>query len=149
MLRNCEIDWRAAVDRRGLVVEGKKVLVVDDEVNIRQIIEFMLKQRGYVVVQAVDGPDAEAKIRSERPDLIILDVMLPGKSGFEICADLKSSPEYKDIPVLMLTAIAKGVAKSDEYWKERSRADGFISKPFNARALMETVESLLAKKTFG
>lgn len=129
------------------MTEGKKkILVAEDTKNIRDIIVFMLKNRGYEIIEAVNGLQAEQKAKAEKPDLIVLDVMMPDKTGFEVCSELKDNPEYKDIKVIMVTAVAKGTGKEDEYWKEKSRADDFISKPFRAQDLVARIEKLLAAK---
>lgn len=121
----------------------KKILVVDDTKNIREIVAFQLRNRGYEVVESADGQDAWDKATTISPDLIVLDAMLPNKTGFEICMELKSDDRWKHIPVLMLTAITRDTGKNDEYWREKSRADDFISKPFKAPDLVARVEKLL------
>lgn len=129
------------------MAEGKKkILVAEDTKNIRDIIVFMLKNRGYETIEAVNGVEAEQKAMAEMPDAIVLDVMMPDKTGFEVCTTLKDNPEYKNIKIIMVTAVAKGTGKGDEYWKEKSRADDFISKPFRAQDLIARIEKLLAPK---
>ncbi len=124
---------------------SKRILIVEDSKNIRDILGFMLKNRDYEIIQAEEGNEGYLKATTEKPDLIILDAMLPNKTGFEICADLKSSPDHKSIPVVMLTAITQGSDKPDEYWRQMSKADEFISKPFKARELIDCIEGLLNK----
>lgn len=121
----------------------KKILLVEDEKNIREIIAFTLRQRGLKVIEVAEGDEVIPKVETERPDLIVLDVMLPGKSGFEICSDLKGNPSYKDIPILIMTAITRGTGKDDLYWREKSRADDLISKPFRMQKLVERIHKLL------
>src|SRR4030067_3849000 len=121
----------------------KKILVVEDTKNLRDIVTFMLKQRGYDVISAAEGNEGLKKAKTEAPDLIILDAMLPNITGFDICANLKADPKYKTIPILMLTAITQGTDKGDDYWKLKSRADDFLSKPFKAQVLAERIEKLL------
>jgi DNA-binding response OmpR family regulator len=123
----------------------KKILVVDDTKSIREIVAFMLRSKGYEVVESGDGVDAEQKARSLAPDLIVLDAMLPRKTGFDICSDLKRDERFKAIPILMLTALTRDTGKSDTHWREKSRADDFMSKPFKAQELVERVEKLLAR----
>lgn len=127
-----------------IVMSGKKILVVEDSENIRKIIKFMLVQRGYEVLEGRNGFEAERLAKTQRPDLILLDVMLPDKTGFEICTELKANPQYAGIKIVMLTAITKGTGKSDLYWKDKCKADGFLSKPFRAKDVLETIEKLLA-----
>jgi DNA-binding response OmpR family regulator len=123
----------------------KKILVVDDTKSIREIVAFTLRGKGYEVLESGDGVDAEQKARAAVPDLIVLDAMLPRKTGFDICSDLKRDDRFKKIPILMLTALTKDTGKSDTHWREKSRADDFMSKPFKAQELVARVERLLAK----
>ena len=128
------------------MVEGarkKRILVVDDTKNIRDIVGFTLKNRGYEVQTAVDGDEGYRLATTAEPDLIVLDVMMPGKSGFEICSDLKKNIKFKHIPIILLTAVAQGSGISDEQWKHRSGADDFVSKPFQTRELIARIEALL------
>lgn len=117
--------------------------MVEDSKNIRQIIALMLKNHGYDAIEAVDGEDCIRKVKDLSPELIILDVMLPNITGFEVCSALKNDIKYKHIPIIMLTAITRDTGKSDEYWREKSGADDFISKPFRAKDLIEKVKRLL------
>ncbi len=123
----------------------QRILVVDDTKSIREIVAFMLRSKGHEVLESGDGLDAEKKARSVEPDLIVLDAMLPGKTGFDICADLKRDERFKAIPILMLTALTRDTGKSDTHWREKSRADDFMSKPFKAQELVDRVERLLSK----
>ena len=121
----------------------KTILVVDDTKSIREIVAFMLRSRGFEVLEAGDGADAREKIRSLRPDLLVLDAMIPKVTGFDLCAELKADPDFKAMPILMLTAITRETGKSDEYWREKSQADDFMSKPFKATDLISRIEKLL------
>ena len=122
---------------------AKKILIVEDTKSIREIVAFMLRSKGYETLESGDGQDAEQKVRTEPPDLIVLDAMLPKKTGFDVCQSLKADDKLKKIPILMLTAITRDTGKSDEYWKEKSQADDFMSKPFKATELVERIERLL------
>lgn len=122
---------------------AKKILIVEDTKSIREIVAFMLRSKGYETSESGDGQDAEARVRAEPPDLIVLDAMLPKKTGFDVCQSLKADEKLKKIPILMLTAITRDTGKSDEYWKEKSQADDFMSKPFKATELVERIERLL------
>jgi DNA-binding response OmpR family regulator len=122
---------------------AKRVLIVEDTKNIREIVAYMLKNRGYDVVESGDGQDGWTKATTVSPDCIVLDAMLPHKSGFEICADLKADPKTQKIPIIMLTAITRDTGKSDEYWKQKSKADDFMTKPFKAADLVVRIEKLL------
>ena len=125
----------------------KTILVVDDTKSIREIVAFMLRGRGYEVTEAGDGLDAREKIKAARPDLVVLDAMLPKLTGFDLCAELKADPDFKSMPILMLTAITKDTGKSDEYWRVKSQADDFMSKPFKATELVARVEKILGPST--
>ena len=125
----------------------KTILVVDDTRSIREIVAFMLRGRGYEVTEAADGQDAREKIHATRPDLVVLDAMLPKVTGFDLCAELKADPDFKSMPILMLTAITKDTGKSDEYWRVKSQADDFMSKPFKATELVARVEKILGPPT--
>lgn len=124
---------------------GKRILVVEDTKSIREIVAYMLRNRGFEVVEAGTGDEGWKKATSEAFDLIVLDAMLPGRTGFEICTDLKSSEKHRKIPIIMLTAITQDSGKDDDYWKEKSRADDFMSKPFKAQELVARIEILLQK----
>ena len=121
---------------------SKKVLIVDDEVNIVISLEFLMEQAGYTVDVARSGDEALAKIAGFRPDLILLDVMLPGINGFDICQRIRQTSAWQHMKVVMLTAkgreveITKGLALG---------ADAYITKPFSTKALLAEVESQLRK----
>ena len=122
---------------------AKKILIVEDTKSIREIVAFMLRSKGYETEESGDGQDAEQRVRDNPPDLVVLDAMLPKKTGFDVCQSLKSDEKLKHIPILMLTAITRDSGKSDEYWREKSQADDFMSKPFKATELVERIERLL------
>ena len=117
------------------------VLIADDEPNIVISLEFLMKREGHRVLVARDGVQALDSIRTERPDLVLLDVMMPGKSGFEVLAALRADESLKHTLVLMLSAkgrdtdIAKGQALG---------ADAYMTKPFSTKELAEKVRELLA-----
>lgn len=117
-----------------------KILVVDDEPNIVISLEFLLKREGYTVVIARDGQEAIEAIERERPDLVLLDVMMPKKTGFEVCQDVRTNDALQATKILMLTAkgrdtdVAKGLALG---------ADAYMTKPFSTRDLVLKVASML------
>lgn len=119
---------------------AKKILIADDEPNIVISLEFLMKREGYDVTIATDGEEAVNRIRADRPDLVLLDVMMPKKSGFEVCQEVKADPALQAIRILMLTAkgrdtdIAKGMALG---------ANAYMTKPFATRDLVEKVHQLL------
>ena len=119
----------------------KKVLIVDDEPNIVLSVEFLMKREGYDVVTAADGQEALDMLQDARPDLMILDVMMPRKNGFEVCEAVRSHPQFGSLPILMLTA--KG--REAEMKKGLSLgADAYVTKPFSTHDLIDRVGALLA-----
>ncbi len=121
---------------------GNKILIADDEQNIVISLEFLMKREGFEVSIAVDGEEAVDRIRSEKPDLVLLDVMMPKKSGFEVCQEVKADAGLSAVKILMLTAkgrdteVAKGLALG---------ADAYMTKPFSTKELVEKVRSMLAE----
>ncbi|MFC7704030.1 response regulator transcription factor [Plastorhodobacter daqingensis] len=120
----------------------KHVLLIEDEPNIIEAIRFILSREGWQVSSHADGTTALARIRDAAPDLIILDVMLPGQSGFDILHDLRSDAGLAALPVLMLTA--KGQPR-DRDLAERYGASRFMTKPFSNAEMLEAVRQLLGQ----
>ncbi|MDR3563208.1 MAG: response regulator transcription factor [Negativicutes bacterium] len=119
-----------------------KVLIVEDEVNIRELIKFSLVKEGYAVSEAEDGLVAMTMVRKEKPDLIILDLMLPGQDGLEVCRLLKSQKETAGIAVIMLTAKAEEI---DKVLGLEMGADDYLTKPFSPRELSARVKAVLRR----
>jgi len=119
---------------------GYRVLVVDDEKTIRDLITFRLEYHGHEVEIAQNGEEALEKVKVSKPDLMVLDVMMPGISGYEVCRTLKDNPETQGVKVVLLTA--KGGAQ-DELDGKEAGADGFMSKPFRANFLIEKIDELM------
>jgi DNA-binding response OmpR family regulator len=117
----------------------KRVLVIEDEPNIIEAISFILSRDGWSVSTHSDGHDAVDLVHQVAPDLLILDVMLPGRSGYEILRDLRASDATKTLPVLMLTA--RGQSK-DRAMAESAGADLFMTKPFSNADVLDAVRSL-------
>ena len=119
----------------------KKVLIVDDEINIVTALEFLLQRSGYEVMAAHNGDEALKRIESFAPDLVLLDVMMPRVSGYEICRRMRERPEWKHIKVIMLSAkgreaeVSKGVSLG---------ADLYVTKPFSNKELVGKIGELLA-----
>jgi DNA-binding response OmpR family regulator len=116
------------------------VLLIEDEPNIIEAIRFLLSREGWQVATHGDGTDAVETVRSVRPDLLILDVMLPGRSGMDILRDLRGDAEWRGLPVLMLTA--RGQAR-DRDMAERAGASRFMTKPFSNQDVLTAVRDLL------
>ena len=117
------------------------VLLVDDEPNIVLSLEFLMKQAGYDVRIARDGDAALQAVSDRTPDLILLDVMTPGRDGYEVCQTIRANPAWRDVKIVMLTA------KSREVEREKGLAlgaDDYITKPFSTRELVDRVKRLLA-----
>jgi DNA-binding response OmpR family regulator len=118
----------------------ERVLIADDESNIVISLEFLMQQSGYEVRTVANGDDALRAAREFRPHLMLLDIMLPRKNGFEVCQVIRESPEFNPVKIIMLTAkgreteVAKGLALG---------ADAYVTKPFATRELLETVRRLL------
>ncbi len=121
-------------------MNDRPILVVDDEPYILRSLSFVLERQGYRVVTAADGDDALAKIRALRPSLVFLDIMLPRKNGYEICAEVKEDPELAETYIVMLSA------KGQQIDRERGMlggADEYMTKPFSPREIVEYVRSVL------
>jgi DNA-binding response OmpR family regulator len=123
---------------------GKRILIADDEPNIVVSLEFLMERHGYEIRVATDGEEVLRAVEEFRPDLILLDVMLPGKSGFEVCQKLREEPAWQGVKIVMLTAkgreteVAKGLALG---------ADAYITKPFSTKELIAQVKKLLGEQT--
>ena len=121
------------------------VLVVDDDPDLVESVSMKLESENFNVAKAYDGVEAWDKIKQERPDLIILDVMMPRKNGYQLCDELKKSEEYKDIIVVLLTAVADAVTSTSFTHMDgkTTLADDFIPKPIELDRLMEMVKENL------
>ena len=120
---------------------SKRILIADDEPNIVAALEYLLQQGGYEVLIARNGDEALGLLEDRAPDLVLLDVMMPRKSGYEICSRIRQRPEWRHIKVIMLSAkgrdaeVNKGLAVG---------ADLYVTKPFSTRELMAKINGLLA-----
>ena len=119
-----------------------RILVVDDEIYIVHILDFSLGMEGYEVLTALDGEQALERLKSERPDLIVLDIMMPKVDGYEVCRTIKSNPETQHIPVILLSAKGRNV---DQKMGFDVGADDYITKPFSPRKLVERINALLGQ----
>jgi DNA-binding response OmpR family regulator len=119
---------------------SQKILIADDEPNILISLEFLMKREGYEVVVARDGQEAMDAIERERPALVLLDVMMPIKTGFDVCHEVRASEHLRETRILMLTAkgrdtdVAKGLALG---------ANAYMTKPFSTRELVQKVREML------
>ena len=112
------------------------ILLVEDSPTQMKLATACLQTQGYRLITAVDGEEALRKAASEKPDLIVLDVILPGQNGFQICRTLKTSTDTKGIPVVMLTSKNQD---SDRFWGMKQGADAYLTKPFIESDLLATV----------
>src|SRR5213592_4131689 len=117
-----------------------KILIADDSPNIREILKMSLETDGYSVVLAEDGEQALAMVTDEKPDLVIIDVMMPKVNGFQVCRRVKTERTTHDVPVIMLTAKS---AQQDVYWGKDCGADEYLTKPFSTKELVKTIDRLL------
>lgn len=118
----------------------KKILLVDDEKDLVATVSFRLESKGYTVAVAYDGMDALEKVKKVRPDLIILDLMLPKMDGYRVCALLKKNAQYSAIPIIIFTARAE---ESDIALTKEAGANAYITKPFNPDVLLAKIKELL------
>ena len=114
----------------------KKILVVDDSPSQVRLIEGLLEQEGYRPVGLVDPKLIEETIEAEHPSVILLDVVMPDRNGFQVCRDLKGNAQYSAIPVILVTS--KDSA-SDKFWGKQQGADGYVTKPFTREELLRAV----------
>ncbi len=119
---------------------NKRILIVDDEPNIVVSLEFLMKREGFEVAVATDGEAALKSVEEKQPDLVLLDIMLPKKNGFEVCQTIRANPDWQGVKIVMLTAkgrdteVAKGTALG---------ADAYMTKPFSTKDLIAQVRQIL------
>jgi len=123
-----------------------KVLIVDDEKSIRSILKFQLAKAGHTSIDAVDGEEALLLVKSEKPELIFLDILLPRKDGWQVCKQLKSDPETRTIPVVLLTGSREKFAEL-RGWE--CGADEYLTKPWEPQQLHALSERLLSARPKG
>jgi len=121
---------------------AKTVLVIDDEAELVRLLDYNLTKAGYLAISAKDGASGLAMARKHRPDLVILDVMMPGMDGWEVCKALRKEPATFTVPILMLTAKAE---EADRVLGLELGADDYVPKPFGVRELLARVKALLRR----
>jgi CheY-like chemotaxis protein len=134
---------KVEIKQGGKSMDDKKlILVVDDDPDLVEAISMKLASENYRVAKAYDGIQAWDRIRQERPHLIILDVMMPNKNGYQVCKELKNDPQYKNITVVLLTAVGEAVTSTNYTHMDgkTALADEFIPKPIDLDSLMEIVK---------
>ena len=117
-----------------------KILVVDDSPTELKLMSEPFLSQGYQLITAQDGEDALKKLASERPDLVVLDVVMPKLNGFNVCRQIKNSAELKGVKVILLTSKNQ---ESDKFWGEKQGADAYMTKPFSGEELLATASRLL------
>jgi two-component system alkaline phosphatase synthesis response regulator PhoP len=123
----------------------KRILVVDDEPDFAAIVQGNLEKEGFLVEVAYNGEEGLEKVRSNPPDAIVLDVMMPEKDGYVVCKELKGDEHYRDIPIILLTAVASHVTSTryTHYDGMSTEADDYISKPASAEEITQSLKRLL------
>jgi len=124
----------------------KKILIVEDEIDLIKLLKYNLEKEGFAVASATDGSVALSEVRRQTPDLVILDLMLPGLSGLEICRQLRRNDSLASIPVLIISAKAE---ESDRVVGLEIGADDYLTKPFSKRELVARVRALLRRNSSG
>jgi twitching motility two-component system response regulator PilH len=117
-----------------------KILVADDSLAELQIIQQTLQSTGHNIVTVMDGDAAEEKVKSDRFDLVILDVIMPKKNGFQVCREIKTNDKTKNIPVIIVTSKDQ---ESDKFWGMKQGADEYLTKPFKPEDLLKTVKKYI------
>jgi DNA-binding response OmpR family regulator len=124
--------------------ESKKILIVDDEPDVASLLNLMLKSKGYETITAGDGQEALEKARREKPDLIVLDIMLPRLDGYKVARMLKFDEKFSHIPIIMVTA---KIQEKDKKTGLEMGADAYVTKPFDTAMLLEKINEVLAAKS--
>ena len=121
----------------------KYVLIVDDDPDLVETVCMMLEAKGYEVGKAYDGVEGGESIKQRRPDLLVLDVMMPRKDGYKLCAELKADSATRDIPIILLTAVGEAVTTTSYTHAQgmSTEAEEYIPKPVDSKTLVEAVES--------
>ncbi len=125
------------------MTDKQLILVVDDDPDLVEAVSMKLESKGFRVAKAYDGVQAWDKIKEERPKLVILDVMMPNKNGYQLCDEIKKDPDYKDITIVLLTAVGEAVTTTRYMHRDgiTTLADDFIPKPIDLDKLMDIVDS--------
>ncbi len=118
----------------------RTIFIADDEVDFVSTLRSRLEFEGFGVTTATDGKEALQRITQEKPDLILLDIMMPTMNGYQVCRELKGNADTSSIPILMLTAKSQ---ESDKFWGKEAGADDYVTKPFDMDELIEKIGRLL------
>ncbi len=133
------------MDKRRGGMDKKYILVVDDDPDLVETLAMMLESKECEVGRAYDGIEGEESIRERRPDLVVLDIMMPRKDGYVLCGELKADEKTRDIPVVLLTAVGEAVPSTSYTHADgmSTEADDYIAKPIDTEGLWEVVSALL------
>lgn len=125
--------------------EKKRILVVDDEPDFAGIVQQNLEKEGFDVEVAYDGDEGLEKVQANPPDAIVLDVMMPGKDGYQVCSELKADDRFADIPIILLTAVASHVTSTRYSHRDgmSTEADDYLAKPASAEQITDSIKGLL------
>lgn len=124
-----------------------KILIVDDDPDLVEAVTMILESKDYDVIAAYGGVEGLEKAKTEEPDLIVLDVMMPDKDGYAVCKELKADPKYSKIPILLLTAVVSKISTT-RYTQQmglETEADDYIDKPVEPAELVKRIEVLLGR----
>ena len=125
---------------------AKRILIVDDEPEAIDFATAVLEENGYLAISAEDGVEGMEKVKAEKPDLVLLDIMMPGKGGISMYRDLRKDEETKDIPVIIITGVARGQRFEESMMRKDPHIplpDGYIEKPMKPEGLLEEIGKLL------
>ena len=127
------------------MIDKKRILVVDDEPDFAGIVQQNLEKEGFEVEVAYDGDEGLEKVQANPPDAIVLDVMMPGKDGYQVCSELKADDRFADIPIILLTAVASHVTSTRYSHRDgmSTEADDYLAKPASAEQITESIKGLL------
>jgi DNA-binding response OmpR family regulator len=126
---------------------AQKILIVDDDPDLVEAVSIILENKGYTVAAAYGGVEGLEKAKTENPDLIVLDVMMPDKDGYEVCKELKADEQYRSIPILLLTAVVSKISTT-RYTQQmgiETEADDYVDKPVEPDELVRRIEVLISK----
>ena len=121
---------------------GKRIFIADDESGFVSTLKSRLEFEGFEVITTPDGKAALERIPEEKPDLILLDIMMPAVNGYQVCRELKGNPDTSSIPIMMLTAKSQ---ESDKFWGKEAGADAYVTKPFDMDDLIREIRGLLTE----
>ncbi len=127
------------------MIDKKRILVVDDEPDFAGIVQQNLEKEGFEVEVAYDGEEGLEKVQANPPDAIVLDVMMPGKDGYQVCSELKADDRFADIPIILLTAVASHVTSTRYSHRDgmSTEADDYLAKPASAEQITDSIKGLL------